>query len=255
VYFLIILLRTPKKLSYGETPSMNKLYIIIPAYNEEENIETVVREWHDVVVKVNKHSRIAVIDDGSKDSTYIKLKELQKELSQLEAITKPNSGHGATILYGYRHALVEGADYVFQTDSDGQTLPSEFWQFWEDRGKYDIQIGFRKGRQDGFSRIIVTKTLKLILFLQFGIWITDANTPFRLMSLKTLSEMLRRIPENHNLSNVLLTVLYHKEKKKVNYYPITFRPRQGGTNSINLSKIIKIGWKAIKDFASLRSSL
>jgi dolichol-phosphate mannosyltransferase len=214
-----------------------------------------VREWHDVVAKVNEKSRIVLIDDGSKDSTYAKLKELQKELPQLEAITKPNGGHGATVLYGYRHALVSKADYVFQTDGDGQTLPLEFWQFWEERENYDIQIGFRKGRQDGLSRIFVAKTLQFILFFQFGIWIIDANTPFRLMSSSTLSEMLQRIPENHNLPNILLTVFYYKENKSIKYYPITFRPRQGGVNSINFRKIIKIGWKAIRDFALLKRSL
>jgi len=234
---------------------MDKLYIVIPAYNEEENIESVVRDWHDVAFKVNEQSRIVVIDDGSKDNTYAKLKELQKELPRLEAVTKQNGGHGAAVLYGYRYALDNGADYVFQTDSDGQTLPSEFWQFWENREKYDMQIGFRKGRQDGLSRIVVTKTLRLVLFLQFKIWITDANTPFRLMSSCTLSEALRYIPENHNLSNVLMTVIYHKKNKSVKYYPITFRPRQGGVNSINLKKIIKIAWKALKDFASLGDSL
>ena len=233
---------------------MDKLYIVIPAYNEEENIETVAREWHDVAIKTGSESRLVVIDDGSSDGTYAKLQELQNELPQLEAITKPNGGHGATVAYGYRYALSKDADFVFQTDGDGQTLSAEFGQFWENREKYDIQIGFRKGRQDGFSRIVVTKTLRIVLFLQFGAWIKDANTPFRLMSAKSLGELLPRIPENHNLSNVLLTVLYHGNKKAIKYYPITFRPRQGGVNSINLRKIIKIGWKAVKDFASLRKS-
>ena len=234
---------------------MDKLYIVIPAYNEEENIEAVAREWHEVAVKSGEESRLVVINDGSKDNTYAKLKKLQAELPQLEAVTKPNGGHGATVLYGYRYALEHSADFVFQTDSDGQTLPSEFWQLWEARNQFDIQIGFRKGRQDGFSRVLVTKTLKLVLFLQFRIWITDANTPFRLMSVQSLQQILPRIPAEHNLANVLLTVLYHKEKKNIKYTPITFRPRQGGVNSINFKKIIKIGWKAVKDFASLKKSL
>ena len=234
---------------------MDKLYIVIPAYNEEANIETVIRDWHNIAVNTGEQSRIVVIDDGSKDSTYLKLEELKKELPQLIPVTKPNSGHGATVLFGYRYALENSADYVFQTDSDGQTLPSEFRQFWENREKYDFQIGYRKGRQDGFSRIIVTKTLQLVLFFQFGIWITDANTPFRLMSAASLKEFLPLIPENHNLSNVLLTVLYHKNNKAIKYYPITFRPRQGGINSINFKKITKIGWKAIKSFFSFNKNI
>jgi len=231
---------------------MDKLYIIIPAYNEEENIDGVAQEWHEIVANCGSESRLVIVDDGSKDGTFEQLTSLQMKLPQLIALTKPNGGHGATILYGYNYALDNGADYIFQTDSDGQTLPSEFKQFWDNRENYDIQIGFRKGRQDGFSRVIVTKTLKLVLFLQFGIWITDANTPFRLMSADSLGELIIKIPKNHNLSNVLLTVLYHKNNKKIEYYPITFRPRQGGVNSINFKSITKIGLKAVKDFSNLK---
>jgi glycosyltransferase involved in cell wall biosynthesis len=233
---------------------MDKLYIIIPAYNEAGNIETVARDWHNVVAGTGEQSRLLVIDDGSKDGTYERLKELCDELPQLEAISKPNSGHGATVMYGYRYALDKGADYIFQTDSDGQTLPMEFGQFWENRKNYDLQIGYRKRRQDGFSRIVVAKVLKIILFLQFGLWIKDANTPFRLMSASTLKEIMPLIPENHNLANVLLTVFYYKSKKRVAYHQITFRPRQAGKNSINIQKIIKIGWAAVNSFGRLKKT-
>lgn len=50
----------------------------------------------------------------------------QDRYPQLIGITKPNSGHGATVLYAYKYAIQNGADYVFQTDSDGQTLTEEF---------------------------------------------------------------------------------------------------------------------------------
>ncbi|MCL2078776.1 MAG: glycosyltransferase family 2 protein [Oscillospiraceae bacterium] len=234
---------------------MDKLYIIIPAYNEEENIETVAREWHEVARKANEQSRIAIIDDGSCDSTYAKLQQLQKELPQLEAITKPNGGHGSTILYGYRHALENGADYIFQTDSDGQTDADEFWQFWELREQYDALIGHRKNRKDGISRIFVAKTLKVTLLICFGLWTEDANTPFRLMNRDTLENLLPRIPKDYNLANVLLTVLMEKAKVKIHYLKITFRPRQGGVNYINMKRIFKIGKKAARDFISLRKAV
>jgi len=230
----------------------DKLYIIIPAYNEEANIEKVVCGWHDVVASINSESRLCVIDDGSKDNTLVKLQELQGKYSQLEAITKKNGGHGSTIYFGYKHALENGADYIFQTDSDGQTMPDEISVFWEKRKNYDLQIGHRKGRQDGISRIFVTKILKLVVFLQFGIWSKDANTPFRLMSSESLGEIIQFVPSNHNLTNVLLTVFYHKKGKKIKYRNVTFRPRQGGVNSINFKRIVGIGWKAVQDFANIR---
>lgn len=234
---------------------MEKLYIIIPAYNEEENIEAVAREWHDVVKSVSENSRLVIIDDGSKDSTYKKLCELQKELPQLEPITKPNAGHGATLLFGYNYAINAKADYIFQTDSDGQTLPSEFPAFWEKRNEQSAVIGYRNHREDGFSRILVTKTLKLVLRIIFGLNVTDANTPFRLMKRELLEKYITQVPQNFNLSNVMLTVLFIHNKEKVEFVPITFRPRQGGVNSINLKKITKIGIQAVKDFYSIKKNI
>lgn len=145
--------------------------------------------------------------------------------------------------------------FIFQTDSDGQTLPDEFWQFWKLRNDYDLIIGHRKGRQDGFARVVVTKVLKLTIKLCFGVTVTDANTPFRLMEAKKLAENLPLIPEHFFLSNVILTVIYTKKKQRIKYIPITFRPRQGGVNSINLRKIFKIGVKALKDFRTINRSL
>lgn len=69
---------------------MDMLYVIIPAYNEEANIEAVVNEWHDIVYKTGRKSKLVVIDDGSKDNTYKKLCELKKQLPFLEIITRSN---------------------------------------------------------------------------------------------------------------------------------------------------------------------
>lgn len=245
-----------KNTQKGEN-EMDKLYIVIPAYNEEANIEKVIKEWYPVVERYHGDgdSRLVVIDDGSKDKTYEIMCHMQEGRPLLCPVTKPNAGHGATVLFGYQYALEHGADYVFQTDSDGQTLPEEFYQFWPLREQYAMIIGYRNKRQDGFSRILVTKTLKMVIWLCFHVSVTDANTPFRLMEARALRENIQWIPEGFNLSNVLLSVIYAKKKQLVKYIPITFRPRQGGKNSINLPKIIKIGRDALRDFIRLNKEL
>ena len=234
---------------------MDKLYIVIPAYNEEANIEAVIQSWHPIVDKIGNGSRLLIIDDGSKDSTYRIMKEQAEKLTAFEPVTKPNGGHGATVLYGYNYAIEAGADYIFQTDSDGQTLPEEFWPFWEQRRNYDMVIGHRKGRQDGLSRVFVTKTLKAVLWLCFHVKVKDANTPFRLMKAETLKNYIKLVPEGFNLSNVLISVIYAKKKLKVKYQQVTFRPRQGGVNSINMKKIFRIGRQALKDFRRINHVL
>lgn len=235
--------------------SQDILYIVLPAYNEQENIEAVVAQWYPIVEAVGPESRLVIVDDGSKDETYALLCRCAQRRPQLIALTKPNSGHGATVLFAYHYALDHGADYVFQTDSDGQTLPEEFWPFWEQRKNYDLVIGDRRTRQDGASRVVVTKTLKAVIRACFGVSIPDANTPFRLMEASTLRENLTLIPKDFNLSNVVLCVIYFRKHQRVKYLPITFRPRQGGVNSLNLPKIFKIGERALRDFRAIDRAL
>ena len=244
-----------KTLDTMENTAGESLYIVIPAYNEEMNIDAVAREWHQVAAKIGGNSKLVIINDGSKDGTFVKLKTLAAELPFLCPITKVNSGHGATVLSGYQYALQNHADYVFQTDSDGQTLPSEFPAFWAERHNHAAVIGSRNRRQDGISRVFVTKVLKLVLRVIFRIKVTDANTPYRLMKNDTLARYVPKIPANFNLSNVLLTVLMVDAKEDVLFLPITFRPRQGGKNSINFKRIVRIGRQAIKDFRQIRKSM
>ena len=237
---------------------MDTLYFVMPAYNEEANIEEVVSQWHPICEKINAEgnaAKLVIANDGSKDNTGKVLERLQRTYSYLQALNKPNSGHGATVLHLYRYAIEHGADYIFQTDSDGQTLPDEFWQMWNNRAQYDFQIGTRGGRQDGASRVFVTKTLRLVVWLLFGEWVKDANTPFRLMRVEKLEPIMKRLPENYNLANVAVSAIAVKWHYKIGWYPITFRPRQGGVNSINLPRIFRIGMQALKDFRMINKNL
>ena len=85
--------------------------------------------------------------------------------------------------------------------------------------------------------------------------VTDANTPYRLMKTETLRKYIGLIPDNFNLSNVILSVIYAKKGCTVKFIPITFRPRQGGVNSINMKKIFKIGRQALSDFRDINRAL
>lgn len=231
---------------------MDNLYIVIPAYNEEETIEEVITSWHDVAVKAGENARLLVIDDGSKDNTYAIIKSMMETLPRLIGVTKTNGGHGATLLYGYRYALENGADYIFQTDSDGQTSPEEFWEFWEQRDNKDAIIGVRTDRQDGISRKVVSSVLRMIIRVIFGVKAQDVNTPFRLMKAAKVSDYIQLMPEDYNLPNVVLTAMFLKFGDRVSFVPITFRPRQGGVNSINVKKITKIGIRALGDFRYIK---
>lgn len=236
---------------------MEKLYIIIPAYNEEDNIENTIREWYPIIKKYNGNglSRLVVVNDGSTDHTWKILCQLEKQFPLLTALKKKNGGHGSTVLYGYRHAIDKNADYIFQTDADGQTDPAEFDAFWELRNEYDAIIGKRSVRGDGFSRKIIENMVCLLLRLIFGVKIPDANAPFRLMKASLIKKYIKKLPRDYNLPNIMMTTYFSYYRENITFREISFKPRQGGVNSINLRKIIKIGRKALGDFRRLKKEM
>ena len=230
----------------------------MPAYNEAENIEDVIKQWHPVAEKISEEGnfcRVVIANDGSKDNTWEILEKLQEKYKYLVSLNKANSGHGATVLYLYRYAIEQGADFIFQTDSDGQTLPEEFWPMWEKRGEASFYIGTRDGRQDGASRVLVTRILRFVVWLMFGVWVKDANTPFRLMRTDRLKAIMSYLPQDFFLANVAVSAIAVKKGESIAWYPITFRPRQGGVNSINMKRIVGIGLKALGDFRKINRSL
>ena len=214
--------------------SNDVLYIVVPAYNEEDNIKQLIDDWYPVVEKHdgNGQSRLVIVNDGSKDNTLAIVQHEAESRPLLTPLTKPNGGHGSTVLFGYRYAINHHADYIFQTDSDGQTNPAEFGVFWEKRHQYDAIIGNRKVRQDGIQRKFVEKTLLMILRLTFGVHIPDSNAPFRLMKTSLVAKYIDRMPKNYNLPNVMFSTYFAYFHEKILFLPITFKPRQGGVNSI-----------------------
>lgn len=180
------------------------------------------------------------------------MEDYAKSHPLFQPLTKPNGGHGSTVLFGYRYAIENGADYVFQTDSDGQTNPDEFEEFWESMKQNDAVIGNRVVRGDGKDRKFVENTVCFLLKLIFGVKVKDANAPFRLMKRELLKKYIDKLPNNFNLPNIMFTTYFVYFKENVAFKEITFNPRQAGTNSINIKRIIKIGWNAMFDFIKLR---
>lgn len=233
----------------------DKLYIVMPTYNEEANIENVVKEWYPILDNGNENSRMVIADGGSKDNTLSILYELKNTYPKLEVIYKPGTDHGTKVIYLYKYAIENGADWIFQTDTDGQTLPSEFADFWRLRTTNDIVLGNRIKRGDGFNRKIVENVLRVYLKVFFGVFVPDANAPFRLMKSDTVNKYIGLMPENFNLPNAILSACFSRYNEKVIYKEITFQPRQGGKNYMNVKRIIKIGLESLRNFADIKRSL
>ena len=235
---------------------MDTLYVVMPAYNEEENMEAVIRQWYPVLAMASEDSRLVIADSGSVDKTHQIIEDLKANgFPQLIAYSDTLKQHGPKVIALYKYAIDHGADYVFQTDSDGQTDPEEFKSFWEMRTAYDAIFGRRVNRGDGKSRAFVESVVCFLLRLYFGVKVKDANAPFRIFNTAVLNKYIGRFEEDYNLPNIMLTTFYASYHENYNFVDISFKPRQGGVNSINIPKIVKIGWKALGDFRKFKKAM
>ena len=236
---------------------MDKLYIVMPAYNEEENIRTVVEQWYPLLEGKSEESRLIIADSGSSDKTHEILLEMMWEdrYSKLRVLESTNQFHGPKLIALYEYAIAQKAEYIFQTDSDGQTDPEEFDWFWNMRKQADGIFGNRKRRGDGKNRAFVEKVVCMLLKIYFGVKVPDANAPFRLMKTDVVAKYLHKLPKDYNLPNIMLVVYYLYYSEKTIFHEISFKAREKGENSINIPRIINIGCKALVDFAILRGAM
>jgi len=236
---------------------MNNLYIVMPAYNEEANIDATVKSWYPLLNLAGENSKLIVADSGSNDRTHEILLGLKDYLPKLEILETDDPGHGPKLIALYGYAIDNGADLIFQTDSDGQTNPAEFEAFYKALGEenLDAVIGTRPVRGDGKSRAFVEKVVCMLLGLYFGIKVTDANAPFRLMKSEMVARYLSRFDKHYALPNIMLTTFFVYYKEKVAFKEITFKPRAIGKSSLNIPKITKIGFHALSDFRRFKKGL
>ena len=225
----------------------------MPAYNEEAGIVKVVDEWHAVITSIGDGSKLVIFNDGSKDNTLDVLNNIKNKYPDLIIINKENTGHGPTCTMAYQYAIAEGADWIFQTDSDGQTRSDDFHSFWEKRNSYDFIIGWRKKRKDNMIRRLVTFVHKWVLLIIFNVVVKDANTPFRLMKADRLRRYLPLIPPGFFLSNALLSVMFVKNKENVLWQEITFASRTSGRSSLPLKRWGKLGGNLIAQLYKIRN--
>ena len=240
----------------GKEIFLDTLYIVMPAYNEEENIHAVIEQWYPVLEGKSDDSRLVIADSGSKDKTHEILMTLKEtRFPKIEILSGTNQYHGPKVIALYDYAIKNHADYIFQTDSDGQTDPNEFDAFWNERQKYDGIFGNRTNRGDGKDRAFVEHTVCALLKLYFGVTVPDANAPFRLMNTETVKKYLYRMPADYNLPNIMMTTFFAYYKESIDFKEISFKPRQAGVNSINIPRIVKIGWNALGDFRKFKKEM
>jgi len=224
----------------------------MPCYNEQAAIETVIRSWFSVLDSTLGDFHILALNDGSTDQTEAILNRLSVEFGpRLEIITRSNHGHGQTCIAGYHLAIARKIPFILQIDSDGQSDPAYFPDFWKNRTAWNIIYG-KRTRQDGFRRILASFILRNLLRILVKAECTDANVPYRLMDTAACAPSIQAVPPGIHLSNIALAVILKKDPSvRHGEIPIGFPPRMGGEPSVPFWKFAGKGFQL---FAQLKKA-
>jgi glycosyltransferase involved in cell wall biosynthesis len=230
--------------------------IVMPAYNEQDCIGAVLDSWlKEFRTRFGQAFRIIVVNDGSRDGTATILNYLAKAEPELLVLHQKNSGHGAALMTGYRHALTLSPAYVFQVDSDDQFEPADFLKLWNERNGSKFIIGFRSERHDPFHRLVITRILRLMVFMTFGIRVKDLNIPFRLIRTDYLKALLEVLPTGLFAPNIFLSILAAADGQDLKHIPVTHRDRQTGSISIVRWKLIRVCLRTARELIRFRLNM
>ena len=222
-----------------------ELIVVLPVYNEAEIIQTVIKDWAITLRGLQIDFELRAYNDGSKDETARKLQEIAPIYPELIIINKANSGHGPTILQGYREA---NATYVFQVDSDNEMKAKYFAALWKERANYDFIIGRREfSFKVPLPRRIVSFMAKKAVHFFYGRGIADVNAPYRLMKKEKFAAIFSAIPTDTFAPNVIISGMAVRQKLQIKDYFIPTDFRATGAVSIQRMKLLKVAMKSFRE--------
>lgn len=224
----------------------------MPVYNEEEAVSGVIEDWQKCLSEYVKGYTFCILNDGSKDSTLSILRKFEQQYPEIRVVDKKNTGHGQTCLYGYRLALENKAEWVFQIDSDGQCDPCYFPEFIAAAENNKAIYGYRKTRDDGLKRSLISRFVTLFTFFATGQLVRDANVPYRLIHSSVMEQITPKVPETFHLANILVSVLT-KKIAGIKWIDIHFRDRVGGTASVKTISFVKHGFTLFRQLKKASS--
>lgn len=199
---------------------INKVLLVIPAYNEEKNIERVVKRLQEEFPELD----YIVVNDGSRDKTASICREKGFHLLDLPV----NLGLAGCFQAGMRYAYEKGYAYAIQFDGDGQHRPEYIAPMERKmREGYDIVIGsrFLEGKKDWSMRMIGSRMIGAAIRLTTGARLTDPTSGMRLFSRKMIEEFALNLnygPEPDTISFLI------KQGARVAEVPVIIDERTAG---------------------------
>lgn len=228
-----------------------KMSVVIPCYNEAENIPVILKEFSNVIG--NRKIEVILVNNGSTDDTAAVLKDQLRDYAFAQTVFVPvNQGYGYGILEGLKIAK---GDYLGWTHGDAQAEPKDIIRVYDflnrHAGENDFYIkGIRKGRK--ISEKIISLFMGAIVSLVFHMGMYDINAQPNIFS-REFYQSWTNAPFDFSIE---IFSLYQAKKQgeKIARIPVVFKERHAGISSWNkgLADKIELSFSTIKSAKAIR---
>lgn len=224
----------------------SEVAIVVPAYNEEKNIATVIKE----IEKACPNYKIIVVDDESTDKTPMIVRELSKKNHNITLLSHPfNIGGGAAVQTGVKLAYLKGYDYTVQVDADGQHNPNEVRKLLKPilEGEADLVIGSRFLERASYKTSII-RSLGIRFYSKLASFltkqrITDVNSGFRANNRDVIAYMTENYQSRH--ATFKATIEMGRRGYRIKEVSVQMRLRRYGKSEFTIKRFVLFPLKMI----------
>jgi glycosyltransferase involved in cell wall biosynthesis len=210
--------------------------IVIPVYNEQDNVKNLVAEVAMAAARLNRPTELVIVDDGSTDDTVASLKRLLADYPILSVVVlKRNFGQTAATAAGFQHAQ---GHIIVTLDGDLQNDPADIPALIERLEAEDLDIitGWRKNRQDkALTRKLPSMLANWLIGATTGVHIHDYGCSLKVYR----ADVAKGVPlygEMHRFIPALASI----DGARIREVPVNHRPRTAGKSKYNLSRTFKV---------------
>lgn len=204
-----------------------ELTIIIPVYNEEDNLDRVHQEMKQFLTIAKKRTKILFVNDGSKDNSQTLIEKICKDNEEFTFISfEKNAGLSAAIKAGFDYTDTPWVGYI---DADLQTAPEDFNILMEFTGEYDLVTGVRSNRKDSFTKNMSSLIANGIRRAFTDDGMDDTGCPLKIIR----TGMAKKIPMFNGLHRFLPAMIL-LQNGKIKQTPVRHFPRVAGVSKFNL---------------------
>lgn len=214
-----------------------KTLVIIPTYNEKENIEPIVRQ----VLKVDSGIEVLIVDDNSPDGTGEIVDQMVESEPRIHVLHRSGKqGLGTAYVAGFEKALEMGVDRVIQMDADFSHNPAYLPDMLKASDKYDVVIGSRYMNGNisvvnwPLSRLMLSYFANIYARWVTGLPVFDVTGGFKVIRTEVLRNInLNKISSNGYAFQIEMNYIFNKKGFSIKEIPIIFTDREGGVSKMS----------------------